>query len=155
MADTIAAIAAVDVPVMGHVGLTPQSVHRMGGFVVQGREEEQARAIFRDAQALERAGCYALVLEGIPKELARDITASLHIPTIGIGAGIDCDGQVLVSHDLLGLSSWVPRFGKRYAELATDVVRATRAFVDEVRGGRFPTEAHAFQPAPPVAVNEK
>ena len=159
MADTIAAIAAVDVPVMGHVGLTPQSVHRMGGHRVQGRRHGHApggrERVMEDALAVEAAGAFAIVLEAIPLDLAAEITGKLSIPTIGIGAGAYCDGQVLVSHDLLGLSSWVPRFGKRYAELATDVVRATRAFVDEVRGGRFPTEAHAFQPAPPVAVNEK
>ena len=102
-AETIEAIVRAGIPVMGHLGLTPQSVHQMGGFVVQGREEEQAKAIYRDAQALERAGCYALVLEGIPLELAREITASLRIPTIGIGAGVHCDGQVLVCYDLLRL----------------------------------------------------
>ena len=159
MADTIAAIAAVDIPVMGHIGLTPQSVHRMGGHRVQGRRHGHnpggRERVVEDALAVEAAGAFAVVLEAIPLDLAAEITAKLTIPTIGIGAGAHCDGQVLVSHDLLGLSSWVPRFGKRYAQLAGEVVRATREFVDEVRGGQFPTEAHAFQPAPPVAVNAK
>ncbi len=159
MADTIAAITAVDIPVMGHIGLTPQSVHRMGGHRVQGRRHGHApggrERLLDDALAVEAAGAFAVVLEAMPLDLAAEITARLSIPTIGIGAGAHCDGQVLVSHDLLGLSSWVPRFGKRYAQLADEVVRATRSFVDEVRAGQFPTEAHAFQPAPPVAVNAK
>ena len=159
MARTIEAIVGIDVPVMGHVGLTPQSVHRMGGHRVQGRRAGRAPGerdrLLDDARAVQAAGAFAVVLECIPLDLAAEITAALDIPTVGIGAGAHCDGQVLVSHDLLGLSSWVPRFGKRYAELAGEVVRATRTFVDEVRGGRFPTEAHAFQPAPPVAVNEQ
>ena len=151
VADRIAAITAIDVPVMGHIGLTPQSVHRMGGHRVQGRRHGSApggrERLIEDALAVEAAGACAVVLEAIPLDLAAEITAQLAIPTIGIGAGVHCDGQVLVSYDLLGLSNWVPRFGKRYADLSTTVVEAAKAFVEEVRGGQFPTEAHAFKPA--------
>jgi len=150
-AGTIEAIVRAGIPVMGHLGLTPQSVHRMGGFVVQGREEEQARAIFRDAQALERAGCYSLVLEGIPKELARDITASLHIPTIGIGAGIDCDGQVLVCYDLFGFNpDFKPKFVKRFADGYGVLRGAAEGFCAEVRAGTFPDDAHSFASKTPL-----
>ena len=150
-AETIEAIVRAGIPVMGHLGLTPQSVHRMGGFVVQGREEEQAKAIFRDAQALERAGCYALVLEGIPKELARDITASLRIPTIGIGAGIDCDGQVLVCYDLFGFNpDFKPKFVKRFADGYGVLRGAAEAFCAEVRGGTFPGDEYSFTSKVPL-----
>src|ERR1051326_4662067 len=103
-ADVVKAIVRASIPVMGHLGLTPQSVHRMGGYVVQGRDEETARRILRDAVALERAGCFALVLEGVPQELAKQVTERLRIPVIGIGAGVHCDGQVLVCYDLLGMN---------------------------------------------------
>jgi 3-methyl-2-oxobutanoate hydroxymethyltransferase len=152
-AETIEAIVRAGIPVMGHLGLTPQSVHRMGGFVVQGREEEQARAIYRDAQALERAGCYALVLEGVPKELARDITASLRIPTIGIGAGIDCDGQVLVCYDLFGFNpDFKPKFVKRFADGYGVLRGAAEAFIAEVRGGKFPGDEYSFTSKTPLRV---
>jgi 3-methyl-2-oxobutanoate hydroxymethyltransferase len=151
MTRTIEAIAAIDVPVMGHVGLTPQSVHRMGGHRVQGRRRGHGpggrERLVEDAKAVEAAGACAVVLEAMPLDLAAEITAMLAIPTIGIGAGAHCDGQVLVSHDLLGLSAWVPRFGKRYADLGSEVTRAARTFVAEVRAGTFPTEAHAYRPA--------
>jgi 3-methyl-2-oxobutanoate hydroxymethyltransferase len=150
-AETVEAIVRAGIPVMGHVGLTPQSVHRMGGFVVQGREEEQARAILRDAQALERAGCYSLVLEGVPKELAADITASLRIPTIGIGAGIDCDGQVLVCYDLFGFNpDFKPKFVKRFADGYGVLRGAAEAFCAEVRAGTFPDDAHSFASKTPL-----
>src|SRR5262245_24905444 len=144
MARTIEAIAAIDVPVMGHVGLTPQSVHRMGGHRVQGRRAGKAPGerdrLLDDARAVQAAGAFAVVLECIPLDLAAEITAELTIPTIGIGAGAHCDGQVLVLHDLLGLSTdWTPRFAKRYAELGQEVVRA-------VKDGAFPTDAQAFAP---------
>ena len=159
MADTIARIAAVDIPVMGHVGLTPQSVHRMGGHRVQGRRHGHApggrERVIEDAQAVEAAGAFAVVLECIPLDLAGEITATLSIPTIGIGAGVDCDGQVLVLHDLIGLSNaWTPRFAKRYAEVGREVVRAAAAYVQEVKDGAFPSEAQAFQPQKPAAVGE-
>ena len=150
MARAIEAIASVDIPIVGHVGLTPQSVHRMGGHRVQGRRHGKnpggRERILADALAVEASGACAVVLEAIPLDLAAQITSELHIPTIGIGAGAHCDGQVLVLHDLLGLSTWVPRFGKRYAEVGREVVRAVGSYVDEVRSGVFPTEAHAFQP---------
>jgi len=151
MARTIEAIAAIDVPVMGHVGLTPQSVHRMGGHRVQGRRHGRAAGererVIDDARAVQEAGAFAVVLECIPLDLAATITAELRIPTIGIGAGVHCDGQVLVLHDLLGLSAdWTPRFAKRYAELGQEVVRAAETYVREVKAGAFPTEAQAFAP---------
>jgi len=159
MADTIARIAAVDIPAMGHVGLTPQSVHRMGGHRVQGRRHGHApggrERVIEDAQAVEAAGAFAVVLECIPLDLAGEITAMLSIPTIGIGAGVHCDGQVLVLHDLIGLSNaWTPRFAKRYAEVGREVVRAAAAYVQEVKDGAFPSEAQAFQPQKPAAVGE-
>jgi len=128
---------------MGHVGLTPQSVHAMGGFKVQGRDEASARAILDDAVALEQAGAYSIVLEGIPGELAKTITARLRIPTIGIGAGPDCDGQVLVVYDLLGMDdSFRPRFVRRYENLALRIRTAVEAYAKDVREGRFPAEEH-------------
>lgn len=152
VAAAIEAIAAIDVPVMGHIGLTPQSVHRMGGHRVQGRRHGKTAGarerLVEDARAVEAAGAFAVVLECIPLDLAAEITAALSIPTIGIGAGAHCDGQVLVMHDLLGLSrDWTPRFAKHYAELGREVVRAAEAYVAEVKGGVFPTEAQAFAPA--------
>jgi 3-methyl-2-oxobutanoate hydroxymethyltransferase len=154
MAETIEAIASIDVPVMGHVGLTPQSVHRMGGHRVQGRRKGSApggrERVIEDAKAVEAAGAFAVVLECIPLDLAAEITAALSIPTIGIGAGAHCDGQVLVLHDLVGLNdSWTPRFAKRYAELGREVVRATEEYCREVKGGIFPSEHQAFKPAAP------
>src|SRR5256885_5377587 len=151
MARTIEAIAAIDVPVVGHVGLTPQSVHRMGGHRVQGRRAGhgpgERERVLDDARSVPAAGAFAVVLECIPLDLAAEITAALAIPTIGIGAGVHCDGQVLVMHDLLGLSTdWTPRFAKRYAELGREVVRAAGEYLAEVKRGRFPTEAQAFAP---------
>lgn len=144
-ADTVAAITRASIPVMGHLGLTPQSVHKMGGYVVQGKDEQAARKIFHDAIALERAGAYALVLEGVPTELARQITQRLSIPTIGIGAGVDCDGQVLVCYDLLGMNpDFKPKFVKRYADLHGTITGAASAFFNEVRGGAFPDDDHSF-----------
>jgi 3-methyl-2-oxobutanoate hydroxymethyltransferase len=145
-ADVVSRIVRASIPVMGHLGLTPQSVHKMGGYVVQGRDEEQARKLLDDAVALEQAGCYALVLEGVPLELAKTITSRLSIPTIGIGAGKHCDGQVLVCYDLLGLNPhFKPKFVKHYAMLSNDVKGAAGAFFDEVRQGTFPDEEHSFR----------
>ncbi len=144
-AEVIGRIVRAGIPVMGHIGLTPQSVHRMGGYVVQGKEADKARQLVRDARALEAAGCYALVLECIPAELARVITQSLKIPTIGIGAGPHCDGQVLVFHDLLGLETGLkPRFVKRFAEVGQAASAGVQAYVSEVKGGTFPAEEHSF-----------
>jgi len=146
MAATIRAIVDIDIPVVGHIGLTPQSIHRMGGFKVQGREEEQARRILADARAVEAAGAFAVVLEGIPRGLAKLVTESLIIPTIGIGAGADCDGQVLVIHDILGLcDKYSPKFVKRYADISTTISDGIEAYINEVKAGDFPTIDHSFK----------
>ena len=155
MEETIRRIAAVDIPVMGHIGLTPQSVHRMGGHKVQGRRRGQAAGqrerLIDDALAVEAAGAFAVVLEGIPLDLAAEITDRLSIPTIGIGAGMRCDGQILVMHDVLGLCERVsPKFAKRYVELGQIAREALAAYAGEVRGGEFPTAAHSFQSLAPV-----
>jgi 3-methyl-2-oxobutanoate hydroxymethyltransferase len=144
--DTIAHIIRASIPVMGHIGLTPQSVHKMGGYLVQGRDEDSAKRLYRDALALQEAGCYALVLEGVPMELAQEITAALTIPTIGIGAGVHCDGQVLVCYDLLGLNpDFKPKFVKRYADLYGVTRSAAETFFAEVRADAFPDEDHSFK----------
>jgi len=145
IAEKIARIVAAGIPVMGHVGLTPQSVHAMGGFRVQGRTEEAAEHVFSEALAVAAAGAYAIVLEGIPSDLAARITAALDIPTIGIGAGPACDGQVLVSYDLLGLTADLrPKFVKRYDEWFTRGIDAAQRFCAEVRSGAFPSAEYAF-----------
>jgi 3-methyl-2-oxobutanoate hydroxymethyltransferase len=144
MAETIERIVVAEIPVMGHVGLTPQAVNRMGGFRVQGRGEKGRLRVLDDARAVQEAGAFALVLEGIPADLAAEITAELSIPTIGIGAGVDCDGQVLVMHDLLGLNDWSPSFAKQYANLGAAVSKAARAFADEVVNAKFPDEEHSY-----------
>jgi 3-methyl-2-oxobutanoate hydroxymethyltransferase len=144
MAPIIRAVTAMDIPVMGHVGLTPQSVHRMGGYKVQGRKD-QAERILEDAHAVQEAGAFAIVLEGIPAKLAARITEMLEIPTIGIGAGPSCDGQVLVIHDILGLcEKYSPKFVKRYADLGPVITEAARQYVSDVKEGLFPTEEHSF-----------
>lgn len=149
MAPTIERLVRVGIPVMGHVGLTPQSVHAMGGFKVQGREPGQAASILDDARAVAAAGAYAIVLEGIPATLAQTISTSIEVPTIGIGAGVGCDGQVLVCYDLLGLSSSSsPRFVKRYDEFYARGVAAARTFASEVREGTFPTDEHTYGLSP-------
>jgi 3-methyl-2-oxobutanoate hydroxymethyltransferase len=132
------------IPVMAHLGLTPQSVNQLGGFRVQGRTEEQAHRITEDAKNLEAAGAFSLVLEAVPSEVARQVTASLTIPTIGIGAGPHCDGQVLVYHDFLGITPNKPKFAKPYAELGDAIAEAARSFADEVRTGAHPDEAHSY-----------
>jgi 3-methyl-2-oxobutanoate hydroxymethyltransferase len=150
-AELAAKLVRIGIPVMGHIGLTPQSLHQMGGFKVQGRDEAQAKKILDDARALEQAGCYAIVLEGIPRELAGEITRAVACPTIGIGAGVDCDGQVLVIYDLLGMNEeFRPRFVKRYDDLAVRVRTAVAQYVTEVRESQFPDEDHSFsKDAPP------
>ncbi len=148
-AEVISAMTRASIPVMGHLGLTPQSVHKMGGYVVQGRDEDAARKILEDAIALERAGCYALVLEGVPLELARQVSQRLSIPTIGIGAGKYCDGQVLVCYDLLGMNpDFKPKFVKRYGNLHGSITESAGAFFSEVRAGAFPDEEHSFKSKP-------
>jgi len=141
----VEAILDAEIPVMGHLGLTPQSVHALGGFKVQGRDHEAALALVQDAKALAHAGCFAIVLEGVPDEVARLVTEAVDIPTIGIGAGPHCDGQVLVAHDLLGLEDRItPRFVRRYASLKADAVAAMAAFADDVRAGRFPSDDESY-----------
>lgn len=148
MADTIEAITRVDIPVVGHIGLTPQSFHRMGGHKVQGKkagfEAGGRERLLEDAHAVEQAGACAVVVEGVPRELAKEITAKLSIPTIGIGAGPDCDGQVLVLHDVLGLSEMTLKFTKHYADLRNEAIRATEQYIADVRGGAWPDDAHSF-----------
>jgi 3-methyl-2-oxobutanoate hydroxymethyltransferase len=145
VADTIRRIVSAGIPVIGHVGLTPQSVHAMGGFRVQGKTVEDAQRVLDDARAVAEAGAFAIVLEGIPSDLAARIQAELDIPTIGIGAGAACDGQVLVCYDLLGLTPNLrPKFVKRYAEFYTLGRDAARSYCEAVRDGTFPTEEHAF-----------
>jgi len=144
--DVIRALTRIDIPVMGHIGLTPQSIHRMGGFKVQGKQETQRQKLLADAMAVERAGAFAVVLEGIPSALAGEITAELSIPTIGIGAGVHCDGQVLVIHDLLGMSGkFRPKFVKQYAQLEENIKQAVHEFIDEVRTEKFPGDEHSFK----------
>jgi 3-methyl-2-oxobutanoate hydroxymethyltransferase len=144
-APTIERIVHVGIPVMAHVGLTPQSVHAMGGFRVQGKTEGAAARVLADAKAVAEAGAYAVVLEGIPTDLAKRITEEVDIPTIGIGAGPYCDGQVLVCYDLLGLTPDLkPKFVKRYAEFFEEGVAAARRYGDEVRAGVFPSEEYSF-----------
>jgi 3-methyl-2-oxobutanoate hydroxymethyltransferase len=141
----IAAIVAAQIPVMGHVGLTPQSVHALGGFRVQGRGEAGRERVLADARAVQAAGAFAVVLEGMPRDLAREITAELRIPTIGIGAGAACDGQVLVMHDMLGLADWAPSFVKQYASLGAVASQAARAFADDVAHRKFPGDEHGYR----------
>ncbi len=141
-------LVEAEIPVMGHVGLTPQSVNAMGGFHVQGKTSDAAEQVERDACAVEAAGAFAVVLESMPRELAARITAKLHIPTIGIGAGPDCDGQVLVLHDMLGLtavpaSGHTPKFVRRYANLSAEITRAVGEYCGDVRAGRFPSDAES------------
>jgi 3-methyl-2-oxobutanoate hydroxymethyltransferase len=146
MSDTIAAIVNAGIPVMGHVGLTPQSVHRFGGYKIQGREKGQHEIIVRDALAVQEAGAFAIVLEGVPTALAKDISERLTIPTIGIGAGIHCDGQVLVVHDMLGLfDDFTPKFVKRYADIKGLMSAAVKSFIEDVRERKFPGEEHSFK----------
>ncbi|MCP4036922.1 MAG: 3-methyl-2-oxobutanoate hydroxymethyltransferase [bacterium] len=145
VASTIERIVNAEIPVMGHVGLTPQAVHRMGGFRVQGRGEAGRLQVLDDARAVQEAGAFAVVLEGIPAELAKEVTAELMIPTIGIGAGVHCDGQVLVMHDLLGLNDWSPSFAKQYANIGAEVSKAARAYADEVKHRKFPDEQHSYK----------
>lgn len=141
-ADTIAALVSAGIPVMAHCGLRPQSVHQLGGYRVQ----RDSDALMADARAAEDAGAFAIVLECIPREIAKDISERISIPTIGIGAGADCDGQVLVLHDLLGITSgYVPKFVKAYADLKSEVTRAVTEYRDDVRSGAFPSRQHGFE----------
>jgi 3-methyl-2-oxobutanoate hydroxymethyltransferase len=141
----IQALVDAEIPVMGHIGLTPQSVNAMGGFKVQGRKHEAALALVEDAKALELAGCFSIVIEGVPDEVGAMITDAVDIPTVGIGAGAGTDGQVLVFHDVLGIEDRVaPKFVRRYAELAAEGTRALSAYADDVRTGAFPSAAESY-----------
>jgi len=141
----VRAICDAEIPVMGHVGLTPQSVHAMGGYKVQGREAIAAGELRRDAEALAVAGCFAIVLEGVPDALAERVTAEIDVPTIGIGAGPDCDGQVIVLHDLLGLAGSVPKFVRRYAELGVAATAAVKDWAADVRAGSYPSQGESYR----------
>ncbi len=143
--DIMKKITAAGIPVMGHLGLTPQSVHQFGGYGIRGEGGSEAKKIIEDAQGLEKAGAFAIVLEKIPASLAAKITKTLQIPTIGIGAGVNCDGQVLVTHDMLGMfEKFKPKFSKRYAELATEAKTAYKEYIKEVKAKKFPTEEHSY-----------
>jgi 3-methyl-2-oxobutanoate hydroxymethyltransferase len=143
--DRVAVMTSIGIPVMGHLGMTPQSVHRYGGYKVQGKESDHALALLNDAKALEAAGAFAIVLEAIPAELAKTITEQLTIPTIGIGAGPHCDGQILVLYDLLGLfDDFVPKFVKPYAHLKADALQALRRYKEEVEQGKFPSDHESY-----------
>lgn len=145
VADRVAAMTGIGIPVMGHLGMTPQSVHRYGGYKVQGKESDHAEVLLNDAKTLEAAGAFAIVLEAIPAGLAKTITEQLTIPTIGIGAGPHCDGQVLVLYDLLGLfDEFVPKFVKPYAHLKADALQALSRYKEEVERGKFPSDSESY-----------
>jgi 3-methyl-2-oxobutanoate hydroxymethyltransferase len=145
MADRIAAMTQTGIPVMGHLGMTPQSVHQIGGYKVQGKAKDGAKTLLEDAKALEAAGAFAIVLEAVPAALAKTITSELSIPTIGIGAGPHCDGQVLVLYDLLGLfDDFTPKFVKPYAHLKADALQALRRYKEEVEQEKFPSDSESY-----------
>jgi len=144
MARRIRAVIDAGIPVIGHIGLTPQSAAQLGGYKAQGKTASSATRLLEDAVTLEQAGCVAIVLEAMPQPVAATITRSVAIPTIGIGAGVECDGQVLVWHDVLGLSGKVPKFVKQYAELGGEIVRAIEAYIADVQSGRFPEPRHTY-----------
>jgi 3-methyl-2-oxobutanoate hydroxymethyltransferase len=146
--ELIVRLTEAEIPVMGHVGLTPQSVNALGGFRVQGKTVDAAEQLIRDARAVEAAGAFAVVLEAVPRELAAQITRELRIPTIGIGAGPDCDGQILVIHDLLGLTfGKTPKFARQYANVGKVIARAAREYCEDVRGGTFPSDGESYHAA--------
>jgi len=150
MASLAGAIVRAGIPVQGHIGLTPQTASSLGGFKVQGKSFEAAKSLIEDAKALEDAGCFSIVLEAIPSPIAKIITGSISIPTIGIGAGIDCDGQVLVIHDLIGLfERFTPKFVKQYAKISDDILSAVSRYKSDVENMKFPEEKHSF------SMNEK
>ncbi len=145
MAETVGKIIEAGIPVMGHIGLTPQSIHKLGGFTVRGKNEQDRTYLVESARILEEVGCFSLLLESVPKELAESISKSLKIPTIGIGAGAGCDGQVLVINDILGLfEDFKPKFVRRYAELGKDIKRACQSYLSDVKSGKFPSEEESY-----------
>ena len=146
VADHIEVIVKASIPVMGHIGLTPQSVNAFGGFKVQGKSEEAAKKLIEDALAVERAGAFAVVMEGVPSKLAAIVTEKLSIPTIGIGAGDKCDGQILVYQDMLGMfNDFTPKFVKKYENLGDRMRNAFATYIEEVKNGSFPSEEHGFK----------
>jgi 3-methyl-2-oxobutanoate hydroxymethyltransferase len=153
--ELISRFTEAEIPVMGHVGLTPQSVHALGGYRVQGKTPDAAEQLIRDARAVEASGAFAVVLEAVPRELAAQITHELRIPTIGIGAGPDCDGQILVTHDLLGLTFGpTPKFARQYGNLGEIISGAVRQYSNDVRSGEFPSDAESYH-APQTTKNRK
>ncbi len=145
MTDTIKRIIQVGIPVMGHIGLTPQSINRFGGYVVRGKSEEERDYLMESAKKLEQIGCFSILLESIPKNLAQQITESLGVPTIGIGAGAGCDGQVLVINDILGLfEDFKPKFVRRYADLEKEIRKACKRYLEDVKSGKFPSEEESY-----------
>ncbi|QPJ65782.1 MAG: 3-methyl-2-oxobutanoate hydroxymethyltransferase [Candidatus Nitrohelix vancouverensis] len=149
-ADKVSAISQAGIPVMGHIGLTPQSVHQMGGYRIQGKHYADARQIKQDARELQKAGAFSIVLEGMPGSLAAEITKELKIPTVGIGAGVECDGQILVLQDLLGMNvDFTPKFVKQYANLGEQIQSAVQSYVSEVRSGEFPAKEHTYNQESP------
>jgi len=145
VSDIVKKLVQFGIPVMGHIGLTPQSIHSFGGYGVRGKEEALAAQLKQDALYLQKAGAFSIVLEKIPATLAKEITDSLNIPTIGIGAGVDCDGQVLVTHDMLGLyEKFKPKFVRRYAELGKEMIEATVQYIDEVKNTTFPSDDESY-----------
>jgi 3-methyl-2-oxobutanoate hydroxymethyltransferase len=144
IADTIAYLAERGIPVMGHVGLRPQAVHMDGGFKTKGRQQPERDRVIAEAKAAEQAGAFAIVIEGVARDLADEITRQVAVPTIGIGASPDCDGQVLVLDDMLGLFDWTPKFVRRYANLRETISRAVATYADDVRAGRFPDKAEVY-----------
>ena len=154
--ELIARLTEAEIPVMGHVGLTPQSVNALGGYRVQGKTRDAAEHLIRDARAVEAAGAFAVVLEAVPRELAAEITRELRIPTIGIGAGPDCDGQILVLHDILGLTFGpVPKFARQYANVGKIIFDAVREYCEEVKTGRFPSDGESYHAAKMLRDEEK
>ena len=154
--ELISRLTEAEIPVMGHVGLTPQSVNALGGFRVQGKTVDAAELVLRDARAVEAAGAFAVVLEAMPRELAAQITRELRIPTIGIGAGPDCDGQILVIHDLLGLTfGKTPKFARKYADLGKLIAKAAREYCEDVRGGTFPSDGESYHAVQDVRETEE
>jgi 3-methyl-2-oxobutanoate hydroxymethyltransferase len=146
--ELISRLTEAEIPVMGHVGLTPQSVNALGGYRVQGKTADTAELLIRDARAVEAAGAFAVVLEAVPRELAAQITRELRIPTIGIGAGPDCDGQILVLHDLVGLTfSAPPKFARQYANVREIISKAAKEYCEDVRGGTFPSDGESYHAA--------
>ncbi len=153
--ELIARLSEAEIPVMGHIGLTPQSVNAMGGYRVQGRDQSSATQLLRDARSVEAAGAFALVLEGMPRELAAEITRTVQIPTIGIGAGPDCDGQILVLHDMLGLTLQpAPKFARQYANVAEIMKQAVRDYCSDVQDGAFPSDAESYHATQPIKIRK-